>query len=180
MPTQLFIKKSTLQYPYSIADLRKEYPNKSFPANLENVDLSEYDISPVTVEAKPQYDPATHYLKPKLKKDAEGNWLHTWEVKVREEQTNIPMWESFNLQLMADENFLNYVRSANQYNPFLLIGIGDSYSKVAEQGIISSGFQTYWLIFYQFAQPSQEHKEAWATMAQSNNLPADFIALIQN
>lgn len=69
------------QYPYSVANLKSDNPNTSFPASVSDTVLERYGVHPVSFEAQPSYNPATerveHSTSPVLK---DGTWTITKTV----------------------------------------------------------------------------------------------------
>ena len=67
-------------YPYSISDLKRDNPNTSYPRNLSDATLSDWNVFPVIDNPTPDYNPATqncNQLTPELK---DGEWVMTWAV----------------------------------------------------------------------------------------------------
>ena len=69
------------QYPYTVGDLRRDYPNTSFPKTVPTATMAAYGMYPVSYEAAPDYDPLTHRLQhssvPSL---IDGEWKLTKTV----------------------------------------------------------------------------------------------------
>ena len=67
-------------YPYSIGDLKRNNSNTSFPADLTEQVLAEWNVFPVIDKPAPDYNPATqncNQVNPTLKN---GEWVMTWAV----------------------------------------------------------------------------------------------------
>jgi hypothetical protein len=68
-------------YPYTVARLRLDNPNTSFPEDPSNELLSEWGVFPVTYQSQPEYNRLTqrvdHALEPEL---VEGKWVLRREV----------------------------------------------------------------------------------------------------
>ena len=68
-------------YPYSVGQLRRDYPNTSFPKTVPTATMAAYGMYPVSYEAAPDYDPLTHRLQhssvPSL---VDGEWKLTKTV----------------------------------------------------------------------------------------------------
>lgn len=65
---------------YSIAQLRRDNPNTSFPGNLSDSFLAEYDVYRVSPTEKPKHDAITQKVlakDPELKND---EYIEVWEV----------------------------------------------------------------------------------------------------
>jgi pyruvoyl-dependent arginine decarboxylase (PvlArgDC) len=83
------------KYPYTIGDLRKDNPNTSFPSQISQAILDEYNV--VSVVSTPQ--PSVNYTKnvtEGLPEFTDGQWKQTWVV------TNNPDAESIAEGLRAD------------------------------------------------------------------------------
>ena len=50
------------QFPYTIGHLRRDNPNVSFPKQVIDNILADYDVYPVTALEKPDYDPLVQSL----------------------------------------------------------------------------------------------------------------------
>ena len=67
-------------YPYSIANLKRDNPNVSFPRNPSTETLANYDVFPVLNSPAPSFDQVTqrcYQVHPTLQN---GQWVVTWEV----------------------------------------------------------------------------------------------------
>ncbi len=69
-----------LKYPASVADLKKSFPNTSFPKNLEDLYLGEFGFFPVESQPFPNYDPAAQYVVESTPKFINNAWCQIWEV----------------------------------------------------------------------------------------------------
>ena len=69
------------RYPYTVARLRLDNPNTSFPKDPSNELLSKWGVFPVTYQSQPEYNRLTqrvdHALEPEL---VEGKWVLSREV----------------------------------------------------------------------------------------------------
>ena len=75
----MFLKLPDI-YPYYPATLRGEYPNISFPFEMSNSLLAEYDIYPVTLTDKPSYNENTQKIVETAPELIEGQWTQQWSV----------------------------------------------------------------------------------------------------
>lgn len=75
-------------YPYSLSQLRSDNPEVSFPAEIPDSLLAEYDAFPVVPVAKPApSDPITKNVVEVTPVEAAGVWIQTWqEVAATAEQ----------------------------------------------------------------------------------------------
>jgi len=60
--------------PYTIGQLRRDNPQTSFPKNVPDEILASYDVYPVKVASRPDYDPLTHTLKQSDFYQVDGKW----------------------------------------------------------------------------------------------------------
>lgn len=74
------IDGQVVAYPYSLAQLRKDNPNVSFPAQPSDEDLVPFGVFPVVPASKPVFDPLTQRLAEGNPELAEGQWVSTYIV----------------------------------------------------------------------------------------------------
>lgn len=67
-------------YPYSIALLRKDNPNTSFPSNLSSEELGAWDVFPVEETEQPEIDTLSQYLEEATPIFIDGSWKQQWSV----------------------------------------------------------------------------------------------------
>ena len=67
-------------YPYTLNMLRKDNPNTSFPGQLSNALLAEYDVYPVSIADAPPYDRDTERLVQAEPALVDGQWVRGWTV----------------------------------------------------------------------------------------------------
>lgn len=80
-------------YPFQPARLRQEYPNTSFPREMRDELLAEYDVFPVTPVPEPSYDSDAESLEEAPPALVEGVWTQRWTVRAltaEELQARIP------------------------------------------------------------------------------------------
>ena len=67
------------KYPYSASELITDNPQVSFPQNISDALLAEWDVFPVTVTNEPQIDHTQNVAEdqPQL---INGKWTQVWEV----------------------------------------------------------------------------------------------------
>ena len=70
-------------YPYSPTDLIRDTPATSFPSGpLSTATLAEWNVFPVTLTARPNFNPLTHRVveeQPSFSTDRRS-WLQRWSV----------------------------------------------------------------------------------------------------
>jgi hypothetical protein len=64
---------------YSIGQLRQDNPQVSFPAEISNATLAEYDVYPVIETQAPPYDSDTQYAVQNVQLIG-ADWTQVWEV----------------------------------------------------------------------------------------------------
>ena len=67
-------------YPYSPAQLRADNPGTSFPADMSDALLAEWDVFAVLPTQQPPFDPATQRLNEGQPEQSGGAWVQTWVV----------------------------------------------------------------------------------------------------
>ena len=67
------------QFPYSLGQLKADYPNVSFPIAPSAQSLAEYEVFSVTRSTPPAYDGRTHRLTQAVAK-LDGAWTEIWTV----------------------------------------------------------------------------------------------------
>jgi len=69
------------QYPYTVARLRHDNPNTSFPRKIPDEMLADYGVVSVTVTQIPDYDERTQKLEQAAQPvEVNGAWLLQWNV----------------------------------------------------------------------------------------------------
>lgn len=79
----LFVKISNgsiEKYPYTVENIRYDFPQTSFPSSLENCDLSEFDIYKVSLTEKPNVD-YTNVVEEQNPELVDGTWTQVWSVR---------------------------------------------------------------------------------------------------
>lgn len=89
----------------------------------------------------------------------------------------VPDWPGFNLAITSDADMIAYEAAANALHPSIVGKKDLAYSIIADKGL--DNFASIFPVFCSIANVSQPHREAWATLAESYNLPADFATVIR-
>jgi hypothetical protein len=96
----MYVNTATGAYPYTLADIRRDNPNVSFPKALTADMLAAYNAQPVTVLECPDYNRHTQTCR---KNDAPhkqgGEWVLGWTV---EDKTLEDAKEAMRLALRAE------------------------------------------------------------------------------
>jgi len=71
----------TLEYPYSLINLRNDNPNTSFPQKMSDALLQEWDVYPVKIYPKPIYDPLVQVAMMSQPFRVNEEWAVTYSVE---------------------------------------------------------------------------------------------------
>lgn len=77
----ILFKDEVITYPYSIAQLRKDNPQVSFPRDIPDERLGEWGVYRVAKVAQPVYNPETHTVEEGEPELIEGEWTQVWNVR---------------------------------------------------------------------------------------------------
>ena len=173
---------ATNTWPYSISQLRKDEPSRSFSRSPSDVDLAVYDVYPVVEAAKPAYDPAIQKVVEVEPALVDGEWIQQWEVvalTTAEQEayyraTNPPEWIAFQDALPAEIDQLLAAIQPVSLKLTLALGVGlgkasDGDPRVfvnAWQQAITAGFVSAELI------------AGIQALAVQFHLPAEFVAAL--
>jgi len=73
---------------YSIGKLRRDNPNVSFPKNIPDSVLEEFDVYPLTTGEKPEHNPTTEKVVEGTPVKQGDDWVQVWDiVELTEEET---------------------------------------------------------------------------------------------
>ena len=68
------------KFPYTSVDLRKEFPQTSFPASMDAIDLSSFDVVAVQAADPPDADSFTTQISGTTAALVDGTWRQQWTV----------------------------------------------------------------------------------------------------
>lgn len=77
----LIINNEIVEYPYKLHQLRKDFPQVSFPKEIPESTLEEYGVFPVVVEDTPEYNHITQSVSPIAPTMENGAWKQGWIVE---------------------------------------------------------------------------------------------------
>ncbi len=119
----LYVKvtNGSIQYPYTIGQLRKDNPNTSFPAYISADTLAAYGVYAVQEVPAPEVDPLTQRHEQTNPVQVDGKWTQTWRV----------------LQLPGDQATVNVRAKRNQ-----LLADSD-WTQLADSIVNKSAWATY-------------------------------------
>ena len=75
----LILKDGQALY-YSVRKLRQDNPNTSFPAEMSDAFLAEWDVFPYSIPESPDYDRLTQRLSAAPLVQIKGAWVQPWQV----------------------------------------------------------------------------------------------------
>lgn len=75
-----YINSTTNAYPYTLAQLRQDNPNVSFPLTPTADDLAPFGVFPVVPTDAPTYEPSTHRIEEAFPEEVNGEWQQRWEL----------------------------------------------------------------------------------------------------
>ena len=73
------------KFPYTLADLRRDNPNTSFPADVTSEMLASFNVHLVTAAPVPDFDSKTHRVKQSVQL-VDGAWTQVWHLQELPEQ----------------------------------------------------------------------------------------------
>lgn len=114
------VKNGTVdRYPYTLADLRADYPQTSFPADLSQADLSDFDVYKVTPTAKPEAD-YTQVVEEIEPMKVGENWAQVWIVRDATEEEETAAFNELAAQYeSAVQAHLNFAARERGYDNIL-------------------------------------------------------------
>jgi hypothetical protein len=175
------LKISTQFYPYTLNELKKDYPNVSFPKDLTGLDLSDYDVAEVIIDPTPEYDRSIEVVRPLQPELIEGEWRIGWQtIPLTQEQIKArqpPNWDGFNAGMLTNTEFNQFTGVVMQLAPSVALALPTALAQVSTNGLQS--FTLVFNVFCQIGQVSVEQRETWAQLAEDHNLPVDFIESIR-
>ena len=103
----LYVKvtNGSIQYPYTMGQLRKDNPNTSFPAYISADTLASYDVYAIQEVPAPEVDPLTQRHEQTTPVQVDGKWTQTWRVvQLPEDQATVNVRAKRN-QLLAGSDW---------------------------------------------------------------------------
>jgi hypothetical protein len=103
----LYVKvtNGSIQYPYTMGQLRKDNPNTSFPAYISADTLAAYDVYAIQEVPAPEVDPLTQRHEQTTPVQVDGKWTQTWRVvQLPEDQATVNVRAKRN-KLLADSDW---------------------------------------------------------------------------
>lgn len=103
----LYVKvtNGSIQYPYTIGQLRKDNPNTSFPAYISADTLAAYGVYAIQEVPAPEVDPLTQRHEQTNPVQIDGKWTQTWQViQLSEDKATVNVRVKRN-QLLAESDW---------------------------------------------------------------------------
>lgn len=122
----------------------------------------------------PSYYPETQTVSSQYVVDTEAlEYRQEWTVSDLPPQ---PQWDAFNVYMLSDATFKSYRDTVRAVDGDLNAALFNSYSVVATNGV--NAFANVWGAWCQVSQITAQDKQAIADVAESYNLPTDFVSVI--
>lgn len=99
------------------------------------------------------------------------------EDYLAEEVVIVPDWDSFNAAMLVDAEFNTYYGQGLTVAPAITTAIPAALTQVAANKL--NAFALTFNGFCTALSVTEQHRENWATIAQSFNLPADFVNVVR-
>tara|TARA_B100000925_G_C21994836_1_gene468437 strand:- start:1815 stop:2264 length:450 start_codon:yes stop_codon:yes gene_type:complete len=96
---------SLTTYPYSVALLKRDNPNTSFPKNISDAELADWGVFPVEQTDQPAYDTLNEYIEESTPVFIDGSWIQQWLVlqATQEEVAERTESEAFSVRSRRDD-----------------------------------------------------------------------------
>jgi len=93
------------QFPYTLGNLRRDNPQTSFPKNISNELLAEYNVYPVQQNSAPDFDSKTHNVRQTVEL-VDGAWAQVWLVVQIDEQAASNNVRAYRNKLLSDTDWM--------------------------------------------------------------------------
>jgi hypothetical protein len=174
----MLIRLSDEKYPYTLYDLQQDYPNTSFPVDLKDFYLEDYNAAEVITAEPPTYNPETHRLFLASHPDlVNGVWVLGWVTEPLPTPPPTPNWISFNAALTTNAAKVSYDLALVTINPTLAGKLDLAYLMITTHGL--DNFSQIFPLYCQLAGVTQAHRDEWADLAVNCDLPAEFVDIIR-
>lgn len=122
----------------------------------------------------PSYDPETQAVSSQYVVDINAfEYRQEWTVSDLPPQ---PQWDTFNVYMLSDATFKAYRDTVRSVDGDLNAALFNAYGVVATNGV--NAFANVWAVWTQISGITAQDKHAIADVAESYNLPTDFVAII--
>jgi hypothetical protein len=171
-------------YPYTLTQLRQDFPNVSFPRTPTASDLQPFGVFLVTVVEPPRYEPSTDRLEEIQPQNDRGTWRQRWQtvrLSPKEQadwrkQNVTPRWVEFSTTVMGDPAVNTMLGALIQNVPGLYGGltVGLQQASVGD----TRTFLYAWSAARSRGFVSNELATAVAAMAVNTDLPEEFVSAL--
>jgi hypothetical protein len=93
------------QFPYTLGNLRRDNSQTSFPKNIPDELLAEYDVYQVQQNAAPDVDSKTHNVRQSVEL-VDGVWTQVWSVVQIDEQAAADNVRAHRNKLISDTDWM--------------------------------------------------------------------------
>lgn len=135
---------------------------------------SDYLVLTQIQTSPPSHDPETQTVSSQYVVDTEVlEYRQEWAIT---EIPPRPQWDSFNVYMLSDATFKTYRDTVRTVDGDLNAALFNAYGVVASNGV--SVFSNVWAVWSQVSGITTQDKQAIADVAESYNLPAEFVSVI--
>lgn len=119
LKVKLNTEGNIIKYPYTYVDLITDNPNVSFPADIDAVDLSEFNVYSVNNIDRP-LDTSTHKVVESLPEFVDGAWQQVWSMVEKTTQEKQAYYEALqNIIVTSVQNRLDDFAKSRNYDGVL-------------------------------------------------------------
>jgi hypothetical protein len=93
------------QFPYTLGNLRRDNSQTSFPKNIPDELLAEYNVYPVKTSNAPDFDSKTHNVKQSVEL-VDGSWAQVWSIVQIDEQVATNNVRAHRNRLISDTDWM--------------------------------------------------------------------------
>lgn len=178
------VTSDNLIWPYSIENLRQEYPNVSFPNYPTPQDLEPFSVYIVHQTDKPKTnDPRLQIIEEILPKFIDNKWQQSWKTRsASKEEIDLydinnrpqPNWSEFKIQFLADQTINNYFSSRFLNYPLLNLSLTAS--------LILDNYDTFikiWQNIKKTMSIPQDVSDKILRLSSAYNLPDSFVSIFK-
>jgi len=123
----------------------------------------------------PDYDPTTQSISSNWVIDLDSlEYRQEWQVI---DLPPVPDWDNFNLTFSTLPSLLQAETIANQNHPSITGKKDDAYAMIDDHGVTAFGY--IFPLFCQAGEVLESTRIEWAELAESFNMPADFIVIVR-
>lgn len=105
-----------------------------------------------------------------------GDW-EPYTPPEPEPELPAPNWDGFNAAIMVDPQLNALLGAVLTIAPAIALGLPSALAQVATQG--PTVFSLTFNALCQLGGATAGDRDAWAALAEANNLPADFVAIVR-